>query len=137
LLSVAAREMGSGVEASISVKPSYGLADDDIARMLKDGFAHAEGDMAARSLREARVDAERMLLATRAAMQADGHLLSAAEQSEIEVLLSATQNTAQTGDADAITASIEALAQGTEAFAAARMNQGIRQALAGRRLEDV
>jgi molecular chaperone HscA len=137
LLSVAAREMGSGVEASISVKPSYGLADDDIARMLKDGFAHAEGDMAARSLREASVDAERMLLATRAAMQADGHLLSAQEQAEIEALLSATQATVQTGDADAITASIEALAQGTEAFAAARMNQGIRQALAGRRLEDV
>jgi molecular chaperone HscA len=137
LLSVAAREMGSGVEASISVKPSYGLADDDIARMLKDGFAHAEGDMAARSLREARVDAERMLLATRAAMQADGYLLSTTEQSEIAALLSATQATAQTGDADAITASIEALAQGTEAFAAARMNQGIRQALAGRRLEDV
>jgi molecular chaperone HscA len=137
LLSVAAREIGSGVEASISVKPSYGLADDDIARMLKDGFAHAEGDMAARSLREASVDAERMLLATRAAMQADGHLLSAQEQAEIEALLSATQATVQTGDADAITASIEALAQGTEAFAAARMNQGIRQALAGRRLEDV
>jgi molecular chaperone HscA len=137
LLSVAARELGSGVEAQITVKPSYGLADDQIAQMLKDGFAHAEGDMAARSLREAQVDAERMLLATRAALQADGHLLSTAEQAEIETLLSATQTTAKTGDADSITASIEALAQGTEAFAAARMNQGIRQALAGRRLEDV
>jgi molecular chaperone HscA len=137
LLSVAARELGSGVEAQITVKPSYGLADDQIAQMLKDGFAHAEGDMAARSLREAQVDAQRMLLATRAAMQADGHLLSAAEQADIETLLSATQAKAQTGDADSIIASIEALAQGTEAFAAARMNQGIRQALAGRRLEDV
>jgi molecular chaperone HscA len=137
LLSVAARELGSGVEAQITVKPSYGLADEQIAQMLKDGFAHAEGDMAARSLREARVDAERMLLATRAALQADRHLLSAAEQADIEALLSATQATAQTADAHSITASIEALAQGTEAFAAARMNQGIRQALAGRRLEDV
>jgi hypothetical protein len=65
LLSVSAREQGSGVEASVVVKPSYGLADEQIAQMLKDGFAHAEDDMAARKLREARVEAERMVLATR------------------------------------------------------------------------
>jgi molecular chaperone HscA len=137
LLSVAARELGSGVEASVTVKPSYGLADEQIAQMLKDGFAHAEGDMAARSLREAQVDAQRMLLATRAALQADGQLLSNTERSEIEALLVATEKTAQRQDAHAIEAAIKALADGTENFAAARMNQGIRQALAGRRLEDV
>jgi molecular chaperone HscA len=137
LLSVAARELGSGVEATVTVKPSYGLADDQIARMLQDGFANAESDMATRSLREAQVDAQRMVLATRAALQADGELLSAAEREDIQRLLLATEQFAAGTDPAAITATIDALAEGTEAFAAARMNQGIRQALAGRRLEDV
>ncbi len=137
LLSVAARELASGVEAAVTVKPSYGLADDQIARMLQDGFANAEADMAARSLREAQVDAQRMVLATRAALQVDGELLSAAELDDIQSLLVATEQSAAGTDSTAITAAIDALAQGTEAFAAARMNQGIRQALAGRRLEDV
>jgi len=137
LLSVAARETGSGVEASVVVKPSYGLADDQIAQMLKDGFAHADADMAARKLREARVDAERMVLATRAALAADAALLTPEEQRDIEALLVATAQTARGDDADAIEAAVETLAEGTEAFAAARMNQGIRQALAGRSLEDL
>jgi molecular chaperone HscA len=137
LLSVAARELGSGVEAAVTVKPSYGLADDQIARMLQDGFANAESDMAARSLREAQVDAQRMVLATRAALQADGQLLSAPEREDVQRLLVATEQCAAGTDPAAITAAIDALAEGTEAFAAARMNQGIRQALAGRRLEDV
>ncbi|MBK6472511.1 MAG: Fe-S protein assembly chaperone HscA [Betaproteobacteria bacterium] len=137
LLSVSARELGSGVEAAVTVKPSYGLADDQIARMLKDGFAHAEDDMAARSLREAHVDAERMVLATRSALAADGALLSDTERADIERLIDATAAIAQGDDAHAIEGAVEALAEGTEAFAAARMNQGIRQALAGRRLEEV
>ena len=137
LLSVAAREMGSGVEASVVVKPSYGLADEQIAQMLKDGFAHAEDDMAARSLREARVDAERMVLATRSALAADGDLLAEGEHGVIEQLLQETSRTAALADASAIEAAIKALAEGTESFAAARMNKGIRLALAGRRLEDV
>jgi molecular chaperone HscA len=137
LLSVSAREQSTGVEAAVTVKPSYGLADEQIAQMLKDGFAHAEGDMAARSLREAQVDAERMLLATRAALAADGALLSAEERRDIEALLSATQQIAAGSDAHAIEAAVKALADGTEHFAAARMNQGIRQALAGRRLDEV
>jgi molecular chaperone HscA len=137
LLSVAARELGSGVEAAVTVKPSYGLADDQIARMLQDGFANAEADMAARSLREAQVDAQRMVLATRAAVRADGELLSTAERDDIQRLLVATEQSAAGTDPTAVTAAINALAEGTEAFAAARMNQGIRQALAGRRLEDV
>ncbi len=137
LLSVSAREQGSGVEASVVVKPSYGLAEDQIAQMLKDGFAHAEGDMAARSLREAQVDAERLLLATRVALKADAALLSAPEQADIQALLARLQACAQDQDAQAITAAIEAVAEGTEAFAAVRMNQGIRQALSGRTLDEI
>ena len=137
LLSVSAREQGSGVEASVVVKPSYGLADEQIAQMLKDGFAHAEADMVARSLREAQVDAERMVLATRAALAADAALLSADEQQALLQLIATAETQARGTDTAAIEAATEALAEGTEAFAAARMNQGIRQALAGRRLEDV
>jgi molecular chaperone HscA len=137
LLNVAAVEQRSGVQASIVVKPSYGLADEHIAQMLKDGFAHAEADMAARSLLEARVDAQRMVLATRSALAADAALLTANEQSELQALLQLTEGTAAGNDAAAIEAAVKNLATGTEAFAAARMNQGIRQALAGRRVEDV
>ena len=137
LLSVSAREQGSGVEAAVTVKPSYGLADEQIAQMLKDGFAHAQTDMAARSLREAQVDAERMILATRAALRADGALLSESERDEVQALMETTGRVAAGSDADAIEAAVEALATGTEAFAAARMNQGIRQALAGRSLDEI
>jgi len=137
LLSVSAREQASGVEAAVVVKPSYGLAEDDIARMLKDGFAHAAGDIAARSLREARVEAERLSLATRAALAADGALLTADERAAVEALAADTEQAGQGSDTAAIEAALEALGAGTEAFAAARMNQGIRQALAGRRVEDV
>jgi molecular chaperone HscA len=137
LLSVFAKELISGVEATISVKPSYGLSDEQIAGMLKDGFASAEGDMQARSLREARVDAERMNLATLSAMAADGDLLSQAEQQEIAVLLRALEQVARGEDAHAINAAVEDLAKGTESFAAERMNRGIRQALAGRNIEQL
>ena len=137
LLSVSAQELGSGVEASVVVKPSYGLADEQIAQMLKDGFAHAEGDMAARSLREAKVDAERMVLATRAALASDAALLSQAEHDELLALVEATAAAAQGEDAAHIEASVKALASGSEAFAAMRMNKGIRQALAGRRVEEL
>jgi molecular chaperone HscA len=137
LLSVSAKELTSGVEAAVTVKPSYGLADDDIARMLREGFAHADADMAARSLGEARVDAERMVLATRSALAADGALLEAAERAEIEHLIGEVQRVAQGEDAHALEAAVKALATGTEAFAALRMNQSIRQALAGKRLEEV
>ena len=137
LLSVAAKELGSGVEATIQVKPSYGLSDDQIAGMLKDGFASAESDMAARKLREARVEAERMRLATLSAQAADGDLLSEAEQADIAGLLQALAQAADGEDADAITAAVEALAKGTEAFAAARMNRGIHKALTGRSVDQI
>ncbi len=137
LLDVSARELGSGVEASVVVKPSYGLSDDEVAAMLRQGFEHAEDDIAARALREARVEAERMVLATRAALAADGELLDDRERAAVAALADATERAAAEGDAAAIDAALKALADGTEAFAAARMNRGIRQALAGRRLDEV
>jgi molecular chaperone HscA len=137
LLSVTARELGSGVETSIVVKPSYGLADDEIARMLQAGFVHADADMAARRLAEARVEAERMVLATASALAADGELLEAGERGGIEELLQAVRCAAGTEDATAIDAAVQALAHGTEGFAAARMNRSIRAALAGRKVEEV
>ena len=135
LLSVSAREQTSGVEATVQVKPSYGLADEEIARMLKEGFSSAEADMQARALREAQVEADRMTLATRAALAADGDLLSAQERADIEALLEALQRARMGEAADLITAAVEGLAKGTEAFAAARMNRGIQAALTGRRLD--
>ncbi len=138
LLSVSAQELGSGVQASIVVKPSYGLSDEQVAGMLKDGFALAESDMAARSLREAQVDAERMVLATESALAADGDLLSADERSQIDALVARVRAAARdAGEPRAIEASIEALADGTEGFAAARMNRGIRDALAGRNVNEL
>jgi molecular chaperone HscA len=137
LLAVSARELTSGVEAKVSVKPSYGLADDDIARMLKEGFGAAEVDATARALREARVEAERMVLATRSALAADGELLSSAERVAIAALVASTEVIARGDDHHAIDDAVKALADGTEAFAAMRMNRGIRAALAGRSIEEV
>ncbi|HJV70030.1 Fe-S protein assembly chaperone HscA [Ideonella sp.] len=137
LLSVGARELASGVEAAVQVKPSYGLADEDIARMLKESFSSAESDMRARALREARVEAERMDLATQAAVAADGDLLDDAERTAIEGLLQRVREAARTDDSAAIDAAVKALADGTEPFAAARMNRGIRQALTGRGLDEI
>jgi molecular chaperone HscA len=137
LLSVSAREQVSGVEATITVRPSYGLGDDDIARMLTESFSTAGQDMVERSLRESRVDAERLALATRAALRADGNLLSAAQRAVVEGLVAAVQVVREGSDQGRIDAAVEALAQGTEEFAAMRMNHGIRTALAGKRVEDV
>jgi molecular chaperone HscA len=119
------------------VKPSYGLSDDQIAKMLQEGFSTAEQDMKARALAEARVEAERMQLATRSALAADGQLLDPQERSEIESLLVALQRAVDSSDAATIDADIKAVAQGTEAFAARRMNEGIRRALAGKNLESL
>ncbi|HEY0819061.1 MAG TPA: Hsp70 family protein, partial [Rhizobacter sp.] len=122
---------------SINVKPSYGLTDDEVARMLTESFTTAESDMKARSLRESRVEAERMLLATASALKADGDLLSAESRAEIDALMQALDHTREGENHAAIDTAVEALAKGTEAFAAERMNRGIRQALAGRKVEEV
>lgn len=137
LLSVAAREMHSGVEASIEVKPSYGLGDDDIARMLQDSFSSAEGDIKLRALREEQVEAERILLATQSALDQDPELLSPDERSVIDALIAAVRQSAQGSDHQAIQAAVEALARGTEEFAARRMDRSVRAALAGRKVDEV
>ena len=137
LLSVSAREAVSGVQASVVVKPSYGLADEQVAQMLREGFAHAQDDMRVRALREARVEAERLLLATQSALDADGELLASGERAAIESLMAGVREFAAGGDHDRINQAVEALAKGTEEFAAARMNRGIHRALAGRSIEDV
>ncbi|MES2972599.1 MAG: Fe-S protein assembly chaperone HscA [Pseudomonadota bacterium] len=136
LLSVSAKEQGSGVEAKIDVKPSYGLSEDQIAKMLQDSFATATEDMQARALAEARVDADRMLLATQSALNADGALLGTQEREDIDALMAQLRATvAASQDAKTIEAATTALAKGTEAFAAERMNHGIQKALAGKNVE--
>jgi molecular chaperone HscA len=135
LLTVSAHEQVSGVQAKIDVKPSYGLSDDEIARMLREGFATAEQDMQARALAEAQVDADRLILATRSAMAADPHLLPEAERAQIEDLMATLLRERQGSDTARIEAASKALGHGTEAFAARRMNQGIAQALTGKNIE--
>ena len=138
LLNVSAREQVSGVEAQIDVKPSYGLGDDVIAKMLQDSFTTAEVDMKARALAEAKVDADRMLLATASALNADANLLTPEERSDIDALAASLRAIAMaSADSGEIEAATKALANGTEAFAAARMNRGIQTALAGKNISTV
>jgi molecular chaperone HscA len=137
LLTVSAKEQLSGVEAQIDVKPSYGLSDEQIAAMLQDSFATAQQDMQARALVEARVEVERMLDATRSALAADGALLDAPARAAIDTLLAQTEAARSLTDATAIEAAVEALAKGTEAFAALRMNRSIAQALAGQNVDNL
>ena len=137
LLSVAAREMHSGVEASIMVKPSYGLADDEIARMLQDSYGAADEDMKHRALREEQVEAERIVLATESALALDQDLLSASEKDNIHSLLSDVREKSQGNDHHLIKDAVEALAKGTEDFAARRMDRNVRNALTGRKLDEI
>lgn len=137
LLSVFARETQSGVEATIAVKPSYGLADDEIARMLQDSFREAEHDMKSRALAEERVDAARLIEATRRALELDGDLLSAEERADVERLIAAASDVAAGEDHHAIKTAVEALSRGTDEFAARRMDRSIKSALAGRKVQDL
>ena len=137
LLSVNAREQISGVEAQIDVKPSYGLSDDDIARMLQDSFSTAQQDMRSRALVEAQVDADRMILAIQGALDADADLLSSSERAQTDRLIAVLADARLNDDAASIEAATLALAKGTEAFAAQRMNRGIQKALAGKNIESV
>lgn len=135
LLNVSAKELVSGVETHIDVKPSYGLGDDQIAQMLKDSFSTAEADMRARAVVEARVDADRLVMATQTALQADGDLLDAQERNSIDAAVQALVSAKSSDDAATIESFSKALAQATEAFAAMRMNRGIAHALAGKNIE--
>ena len=137
LLNVTAREQVSGVEARIDVKPSYGLSDDQIAQMLKDSFSTAEADMRARAIAEAKLDAERLLLATHTALEADADLLDAAERGRIDAAMHALVESLESQDPAVLEGLSKALAQATENFAAARMNRGIAQALAGKNIASI
>ncbi|TMH47151.1 MAG: Fe-S protein assembly chaperone HscA [Betaproteobacteria bacterium] len=134
LLAVSARESTTGAEASVAVKPSYGLADADIERMLRDSFAHAKEDVHARALAEARVEGERLLEATRSALAADGALLAPQESSGIDARIAELEKALAGADHRAIKQAVEALNHATEDFAARRMDEGIRRALAGRQI---
>nr|WP_288467821.1 Fe-S protein assembly chaperone HscA [uncultured Pseudomonas sp.] len=138
LLSVSARELASGVEASIQVKPSYGLTDGEIARMLQDSFQHAGGDKAARVLREQQVDAQRLLEAVEGALQADGErLLDAEERMVIELQMQELRDLLMGTDGLAIEQQTKRLSQVTDAFAARRMDSTVKAALAGRSLNEI
>ena len=135
LLQVTAKEQISGVQAHIDVKPSYGLSDEQIAKMLQDGFSTAEHDKNARSLAEAKLEADRMWIAAQSALSADGQLLSDKERKNIEQLMKATLEAKQLDQPAPIVAATDALAKGTEAFAALRMNHSIAKALSGKNIE--
>jgi len=137
LLSVSALEQTSGVEANITVKPSYGLGDELITHMLQDSFASAERDMYVRAIVEARVDADRMILAAQSALAADGDLLSDAQRAEIEQLMRQVRAACDLDDAPAIEAITAMLAKGTETFAALRMDRGIQNALSGKNIATI
>ena len=137
LLNVAAREQVSGVEANIDVKPSYGLDDGQIAKMLQESFVTAQADMRARAIAQARLDADRLLLATRNALEADGALLNDAERDAIRVSIDGVHAARNLEDVAVVAAATKALADGTQSFAAMRMNRGIQQALAGKNIEAV
>ena len=134
LLSVVAAEKTSGVEASVTVKPSYGLADADVERMLRDSFQHAKDDMRSRALAEHRVEGERLLEATRAALQADSALLSGEEKNEIEASMQKLQKLLPGNDHRAIKKASDELNRATEEFAGRRMDAGVKRALAGRKI---
>jgi molecular chaperone HscA len=137
LLSVSAREQTKGVEAHVVVKPSYGLSDDEIANMLQSGYAHAQDDKQARALREAQVEADRLLEAIAAALAKDGALLDESERASIEQKMTALRKLAASSDARAISASIENLNRASETFAARRMDASVKQALAGHTLDEL
>lgn len=136
LLSVSAREMSSGVEASVLVKPSYGLSDEEITGMLRDGIERAGDDMAARALREQQVEADRVIEATEQALAADGGLLDAAERAAIDAAIAALRDLRAGTDHRAIKAGIDALTRATDEFAARRMDNSIRSALAGHKVDE-
>jgi len=137
LLSVSAREMTSGVEAAVSVKPSYGLTDEEVARMLADSIDHARDDQRLRTLRELQVDGQRLVETTRAALAADADLLDPGERVTVDAALAALAAVLDGDDVDSLRNATAALTRATEEFAARRMNRSIRNALAGSRIDDV
>ncbi len=138
LLSVTARETGTGIEAHIAVKPSYGLSDDEVAQMLRDSYAHAQDDMTARNLAEARVDGRRLVEAAEAALAENGAvLLDSDELQAIEKRIADLKLALSEGDLVTVKRATEALNQGTVEFAARRMDQSVKKALTGHKLDEL
>lgn len=137
LLSVTAREQTTGVEASVQVKPSYGLSDGEILKMLQDSHGHAEEDMKARELREQKVEALRLLESVGSALASDSDLLNTEERAEIDALILELTRQREEGDTESIKKAAAALSKGTEAFAARRMNRTILAALQGKAVDEV
>ena len=137
LLSVSARETTSGVEASVAVKPSYGLGDDEIATMLQAAFGNAQADVQARALREQQVDADRLLESVDAALQADADLLGADERAALDALIARLRSAREGAELSALRAATDSLARGTELFAERRMDRSIARALTGRRIGEL
>ena len=134
-LSVSTREQTTGCEASIVVKPSYGLTDAEIARMLQESFAHASDDAQARSLAQARVEADRIIAATESALAADADLLDATDRAGIDRALANVQRMRDGDDRPALAKAVAALNDATGAFAARRMDRGVARALTGKRVD--
>lgn len=137
LLSVSARELSSGVEANVIVKPSYGLSDQEVAEMLKSGFEHASEDMQRRALREQQVEAERLLEATAQALATDGDLLDEAARAAIDAAIAALSHAVGAGTLAEVKKTLDALSRATENFAALRMDKGIRSALTGQKIDQL
>lgn len=137
LLSVTAMEKSTAVEASIQVKPSYGLSDSEIATMIKDSMSHAEQDVQARMLAEQKVEAARVLESLGSALASDAALLSAAERQAIDDATAQLRAVAAGDDADAIKEAIKNIDTQTQEFAARRMDQSVRTALKGQSVDEV
>lgn len=137
LLEVSAMEKSTGVESSITVKPSFGLEEHEITNMLKDSMENAQQDMQARMLKEQQVEAARVIESIQAALAADSHLLNEVEVTEIENNISALAKISQTGNAADVEASLEVLNHSTAAFAERRMDSSIKTALSGHSVDEV
>ena len=137
LLSVTAREQSAGVESSVTVKPSYGLSDEEITRMLISSQEHARDDLLARALQEARVEGGRLLEAVQVALDEDGSLLEARERESIGIRMEQLRGALEGEEQGRITHAVEALNHATESFAARRMNASVQKALTGHRLEEL
>jgi Fe-S protein assembly chaperone hscA len=137
LLSVSAREQTTGVQAQIEVKPSYGLDDDTITQMLRESMANAQDDAAARARAEACVEAQSLIDAVAAALALDGDLLTTEQTAQIRAQMDALAALLPEADAAAIRAAVQTLSQGTDDFAARRMNRNIQRALQGVSVEQL
>ena len=135
LLSVAARETTSGIESSIVVKPSYGLTDGEIARMLQESFTHAEDDMAARALAEAQVEAEQIAGRPRARSRPTANCSRRTSERRSTPRSRSSLARAAATDHRAIAAATAALNRATAEFAGRRMDRGVARALTGKRVD--